>query len=125
MTDHKTGKNRSTPRMVIGGGGTLQPVLYGMAMEQILSQAGGVGAALLLHAAGGFAEHEIPLNEANRRAGLEALEIVDRAIELGFLPPAPAPRACTWCDFRDRVRTRRGAARRAQACRTARRSDRR
>ena len=37
---------------------------------------------------------------ANRRAGLEALEIVDRAIELGFLPPAPAERACTWCDFR-------------------------
>jgi hypothetical protein len=40
------------------------------------------------------------LNEANRRAGLEALEIIDRAIELGFLPPAPAERACTWCDFR-------------------------
>ena len=37
---------------------------------------------------------------AARRAGLEALEIVDRAIELGFLPPAPAARACTWCDFR-------------------------
>ena len=36
--------------------------------------------------AGGFAEHAIPLNDANRRAGLEALEIVDRAIELGFLP---------------------------------------
>ena len=51
-------------------------------------------------AAGGFTEHEIPLNDANRRAGLEALEIVDRAIELGFLPPAPAARACTWCDFR-------------------------
>ena len=45
-------------------------------------------------------KHEIPLSEANRRAGLVALEIVDRAIELGFLPPAPAPRACTWCDFR-------------------------
>ena len=27
---------------------------------------------------------------ANRRAGLEALEIIDRAIELGFLPAAPA-----------------------------------
>jgi hypothetical protein len=42
----------------------------------------------------------VPLSEANRRAGLEALEIIDRAIELGFLPPAPAERACTWCDFR-------------------------
>ena len=51
-------------------------------------------------AAGGFAEHPVPLSDANRRAGLEALEIIDRAIELGFLPPAPAERACTWCDFR-------------------------
>jgi hypothetical protein len=42
----------------------------------------------------------VPLSEANRRAGLEALEIIDRAIELGFLPAAPAERACTWCDFR-------------------------
>ena len=50
--------------------------------------------------AGGFVDHEIPLNETNRRMGLEALEIVDRAIELGFLPAAPAERACTWCDFR-------------------------
>ena len=50
--------------------------------------------------AGGFVDHEIPLNEQNRRSGLEALEIIDRAIELGFLPAAPAERACTWCDFR-------------------------
>ena len=31
---------------------------------------------------------------------MEALEIVDRAIELGFLPAAPNERACVWCDFR-------------------------
>ena len=41
-----------------------------------------------------------PINEQNRRAGLEALEIIDRAIELGFLPAAPNRGACTWCDFR-------------------------
>ena len=28
------------------------------------------------------------------------LTIVDRAVEQGFLPAAPAERACTWCDFR-------------------------
>jgi ATP-dependent helicase/nuclease subunit B len=100
VTDHKTGKNRTTPRTVIGGGATLQPVLYGMAIEQILSKPVVSGRLFYCTAAGGFAEHEIPLNDANRRAGLVALEIVDRAIELGFLPPAPAPRACTWCDFR-------------------------
>jgi hypothetical protein len=45
-------------------------------------------------------ERVIPLEETSRRAGIVALEIIDRAIELGFLPPAPADRACTWCDFR-------------------------
>jgi ATP-dependent helicase/nuclease subunit B len=51
-------------------------------------------------AAGGFTDHEIPINDTNRQAGLEAMEIVDRAIELGFLPVAPGDRACAWCDFR-------------------------
>jgi CRISPR/Cas system-associated exonuclease Cas4 (RecB family) len=100
VTDHKTGKNRSTPRTVIGGGGILQPVLYGMAIEEILSKPVVSGRLFYCTSAGGFTEREILLNDANRRAGLEALEIVDRAIELGLLPQAPAPRACTWCDFR-------------------------
>jgi CRISPR/Cas system-associated exonuclease Cas4 (RecB family) len=100
ITDHKTGKNRTNPRMVIGGGGTLQPVIYGLAIEQILKQPVREGRLFYATTAGGFAEHPVPLSEANRRAGLEALEIIDRAIELGFLPPAPSERACTWCDFR-------------------------
>ncbi len=97
--------------MVIGGGGTLQPVLYGMAIEAILSRPVVSGRLFYCTAAGGFTEHEIPLTEANRKAGLEALEIVDRAIELGFLPPAPAARACTWCDFRGSLRPGRREAR--------------
>jgi CRISPR/Cas system-associated exonuclease Cas4 (RecB family) len=78
----------------------LQPVLYGMAIEAILSKPVVSGRLFYCTAAGGFTEHEIPLSDPNRRAALEALEIVDRAIDLGFLPPAPAARACTWCDFR-------------------------
>jgi hypothetical protein len=27
------------------------------------------------------------------------MEIIDRAVELGVLPPAPAERACRYCDF--------------------------
>jgi hypothetical protein len=100
ITDHKTGRNRTNPRTVIGGGATLQPVIYGLAVEKILERPVAGGRLFYCTAAGGFTEHAVPLNEANRRAGLEALEIIDRAIELGFLPPAPAERACTWCDFR-------------------------
>jgi hypothetical protein len=100
ITDHKTGKNRTTWRTVLGGGGTLQPVLYSLAVEQALGTPVSSGRLFYCTSAGGFTEHEIPINEANRRAGLEALEIIDRAIELGFLPAAPSERACTWCDFR-------------------------
>ena len=100
ITDHKTGRNRTTPRTVIGGGGTLQPVIYGLAVEKLLGKPVSGGRLFYCTAAGGFTDHPVPLTDANRRAGLEALEIIDRAIELGFLPPAPAERACTWCDFR-------------------------
>jgi len=100
ITDHKTGRNRTTPRMVIGGGGTLQPIVYGLAVEEALKRPVREGRLFYATTAGGFTEHPIPLSAMNRRAGLEALEIIDRAIELGFLPAAPAERACTWCDFR-------------------------
>jgi hypothetical protein len=99
ITDHKTGKNRTTWKTVIGGGAILQPVLYGLAVERALDKTVKAGRLFYCTSAGGFTDHQIPLNEQNRRAGLEALEIVDRAIELGFLPAAPAERACAWCDF--------------------------
>ena len=35
-----------------------------------------------------------------RAAGLEVLKVVDRAIERGFLAPAPTEDACGRCDFR-------------------------
>ncbi len=100
VTDHKTGKNRTTEKTIIGGGAILQPVLYSLAVERALNAPVTSGRLFYCTAAGGFAEREIPITDTTRRAGLEALEIVDRAIELGFLPAAPAARACTWCDFR-------------------------
>jgi CRISPR/Cas system-associated exonuclease Cas4 (RecB family) len=100
VTDHKTGRNRTTPKTVIGGGAILQPVLYGIAVEGALGVAVHSGRLSYCTSAGGFVDHEIPLDATNRRNGLEALEIIDRAVELGFLPAAPSQRACTWCDFR-------------------------
>ncbi|HYT67978.1 MAG TPA: PD-(D/E)XK nuclease family protein [Vicinamibacterales bacterium] len=100
ITDHKTGRNRTTWKTVIGGGAILQPVLYSLAIEQALGASVQSGRLFYCTSAGGFVDHEIPINEANRRIGIEALEIIDRAIELGFLPAAPTERTCTWCDFR-------------------------
>ena len=78
----------------------LQPVIYGLAIEKILGRP--VREGRLFYARPPAASPSIRSRSPtpNRRAGLEALEIIDRAIELGFLPPAPAERACTWCDFR-------------------------
>ena len=100
ITDHKTGRNRTTDRTVIGGGAILQPVVYSLAVERVLGTPVGFGRLFYCTAPGGFTDHHIAINDANRRAGVEALEIIDRAIELGFLPAAPASGACTWCDFR-------------------------
>jgi hypothetical protein len=40
------------------------------------------------------------MNEPARQRGLDVLDLIDRAIARGFLPPAPRQKACTMCDFR-------------------------
>jgi ATP-dependent helicase/nuclease subunit B len=100
VTDHKTGRNRSSPGMVIGGGAVLQPVLYSMAVEQMTGRPVHESRLSYCTAAGGFTVFPIAVDADNRRLGVEALEIIDRAIELGSLAAAPAEGACGWCDFR-------------------------
>ncbi len=100
VTDHKTGRNRSTPDLIVGGGKTLQPVLYGMAIARGLGEVVTEGRLFYCTTAGGFGERAIPIDDYARQQALQVLTIVDRAIEEGFLVPAPEARACTWCDFR-------------------------
>jgi CRISPR/Cas system-associated exonuclease Cas4 (RecB family) len=99
VTDHKTGKNRTTPYLVVGGGGTLQPVIYGMVVEQLFGRTVSQSRLFFATSAGGFTEHEVSLREEAKRAGLEVLEIIDRAVAAAQLPAAPRDGACTWCDF--------------------------
>src|SRR5262249_19424888 len=99
VTDHKTGLNRTAAGMVVGKGESLQPVLYGLAVQRIF---GGpvVGSRLSFCTRGGeFSERVVAMSESARRRGLEVIEVVDRAIARGFLPPAPRPKACLMCDF--------------------------
>jgi hypothetical protein len=100
VTDHKTGKNRTTPDLVIGGGAVLQPVLYSVAVERGLDETVETGQLSYCTTAGGFTVHPIAITAETRARGLEALAIVDRAIELGRLPAAPVKDACRWCDYR-------------------------
>jgi ATP-dependent helicase/DNAse subunit B len=99
ITDHKTSRNRSVRHSILGGGQQLQPVIYSLAVEAATNCVVESGRFSYCTTAGGFTEHTVPINERTRRMGIEVLEIVDRAIESGMLPPAPAERACMYCDF--------------------------
>jgi len=99
VTDHKTSKNRSERGSIIGHGQQLQPVIYSLAVEAATGCTVESARFSYCTTAGGFTEHNVPINERSRAMGIEALEIIDRAVELGMLPPAPAERACSFCDF--------------------------
>ena len=101
ITDHKTGRKPDRIEKVIVGAGTvLQPVLYAMAVEAGLGRPVSHGRLFYCTSAGSFHSHPIPLNEITRAAGLEVLQVIDRAIENGFLAAVPIEDACGRCDFR-------------------------
>jgi ATP-dependent helicase/nuclease subunit B len=100
VTDHKTGKNRTTLATIVDGGRVLQPVLYALALESLTGDMVEEGRLSYCTTAGQFSHHAIPLDVLTRRRGIEVLEIIDRAIEHGTLAARPAREACTWCDFR-------------------------
>jgi ATP-dependent helicase/nuclease subunit B len=99
VTDHKSSKNRSERGSIIGHGKQLQPVIYSLAVEMATGCTVETARFSYPTTTGGFTEHNIPINEATRNMGVEALEIIDRAVELGMLPPAPAEKACGFCEF--------------------------
>lgn len=99
VTDHKTSKNRSERHAIIGGGQQLQPVIYSLAAEAATGLIVEKARFSYCTTAGGFTDHVVEINEKTRRLGVEAMEIVDRAIDLGMMPPAPAEKACRFCDF--------------------------
>ena len=100
VTDHKTGVNRTTANMIVGKGETLQPVLYGLAVEQIFREPVAESRLSFCTRVGGFSERAVSMSGSTRRRGLEVLELIDRSVARGFLPPAPRDRACEYCDFR-------------------------
>jgi len=100
VTDHKTGKNRTTPYLVVGGGGTLQPVIYGMVVEQLFERTVSESRLYFATSAAGFTSHGVSLRDEAKQAGLEVLDIIDRAVAAANLPAAPRDGACGFCDFK-------------------------
>ncbi|HYA08225.1 MAG TPA: PD-(D/E)XK nuclease family protein, partial [Gaiellaceae bacterium] len=101
VTDYKTGRAYNWRRLVVGGGEMLQPVLYGLAVEHVLGARAVESRLYYCTRAGGFSERLVPLSAEARDRGTAVLALIDRAIAAGFLPAAPRPRACGFCDFRD------------------------
>ena len=101
VTDYKTGRDFTRRNLVVGGGEMLQPVLYGLAVEHLLAAPVVQSRLYYCTRTGGFSERLVPLSEEARARGREVLALVDGAVEAGFLPAAPRPRACGICDFRD------------------------
>ncbi len=100
VTDHKTGRAPDGIRGVtVGGGAVLQPVLYAIAVEQVLGKPVVESRLSYCTSAGGYAVHAVPLIPLARTSGLEVLTVIDRAIASGTLPAAPGPDACARCDF--------------------------
>ena len=100
VTDHKTGVDRTKPGLLVGGGESLQPVLYGLAVEAALGQPVGEARLFFCTSRGGFSERVVPLDAKTRAQGREVLALIDRAIGDAVLVPAPRKDACKLCDFR-------------------------
>ncbi len=99
VTDHKTGKSPRVGRLVVGGGKTLQPVLYGLAMESLLERRVASGRLSFCTRKGRYTSIEVPLDDDNRRTAAQVLDEIARAVETGFLPAAPDEGECRWCDY--------------------------
>lgn len=100
-TDYKTGKARAVDGTIIGGGETLQPVLYALTLEKLFpDQRIDSGRLYYCTSVGEFKEVTMPLDDEARGAAALVAKTVGDALESGFLPAAPAPRGCEWCDYR-------------------------
>ena len=100
VTDHKTGKRPDTIPRWVGGGRSLQPLLYGLVAEQLLGSPVEAGRLLYATQRGGYTAVEIKLDDRARQFLQRLLSNIDASIAGGFLPPAPAKDACGMCDYR-------------------------
>jgi CRISPR/Cas system-associated exonuclease Cas4 (RecB family) len=99
IVDHKTGRYPDREPISVGGGEALQPLLYALAGESLWNEP--VESARLFYCThrGGFRRIDIVADENGRTRLQHVLRTIDRAIDTGFLPAAPATQACERCDY--------------------------
>jgi len=99
VTDHKTGKAPQSHPRYVGGGATLQPLLYALAAQRLLDQPVESGRLFFCTQRGDFLNLDVPLNQDARDRLARVLDTINRSIEEGFLPAAPQAGACALCDY--------------------------
>jgi len=99
VTDHKTGRPLGKKKVTVGGGETLQPLLYALAAEQTLGKPVASGRLFYCTRRGEYEIVEVPMDEAGRQDVTQVLATIDRAVADGFLPAAPKEGACRFCDY--------------------------
>jgi CRISPR/Cas system-associated exonuclease Cas4 (RecB family) len=100
IIDHKTGKAPERKQSVVGGGASLQPLLYALAAHEILGEPVESGALFFCTQRGNFEHLPVAVNDSTVKWLRRVTEIIDNSVVRGFLPAAPAHEACVLCDFR-------------------------
>ena len=102
VTDHKTGRPvrlAGGQHLEVGGGEILQPIIYGLAAEQLLDEEVESGQLFYCTRRGGYQRRIVSIHSGTCTKLKQVLETIDRNLEQGFLPAAPRPDACKSCDF--------------------------
>jgi CRISPR/Cas system-associated exonuclease Cas4 (RecB family) len=102
VTDHKTGKFDGNAGQIIGGGTSLQPLLYALAAEKLFASQAEISCGRLYFctARGGFTTLEVALDDQARAAAAQVADTIGDAVASGFLPAYPATDECARCDYR-------------------------
>ena len=100
VIDHKTGKPPDRKQLSVGGGSTLQPLLYALAAREILGLEPESGALFFCTQRGNYEYLPVQVTESHVKWLRRITEIIDGAVVGGKLPAAPAKGACDLCDFR-------------------------
>ena len=99
ITDHKTGSYPDKPPAFVGGGKTLQPILYSLAARAELDATVSSGRLYFCTRKGKYQDIDIRLTPDAEEKLQTVLQTIDQAIGKGFLPAAPAVSMCERCDY--------------------------
>ncbi len=100
ITDHKTGTDRTTDGLLVGGGEVLQPVLYALAVQAREKRDVVEGRLFFCTRRGRFRQRIVALGPFAHEYAETVLQTIDHCVSQGFLPPLPRAGACQSCDFR-------------------------